>query len=73
MSGSANAVLCGGTGLALAALGVRLIRANETKPGETSFVGPLSPRTLGYSGGWIALFFGLLMTAMIAPMMYLRG
>jgi len=60
-------------GLAVAAGGVRLIRAGEVKPGDTSFAGFLSARTLTTAGGWILLFSGLYLAMILAPLLYLKG
>ncbi len=60
-------------GLALAAGGVRLIRASEVKPGDTSFSSLLSARALTLAGGWVSLFTGLYLAMILAPMLYLKG
>lgn len=73
MSPLAAAGLCAGSGLGLSALGVWLIKAHEVKPGESSFAGFISARSLGYNGGWLVLFAGLFLVALIAPMLYLKG
>ncbi len=63
--------ICAVVGAAMAAGGIRLIRASEVKPGETSFVRAWSPRSMGFAGGWVLLFLGLLLTFLGAPMVYL--
>lgn len=73
MSGAAAAALCAGAGVALAAFGVHLIKSNEVKEGESAFASALGSRSLGTAGGWGALFFGLFLAALVAPMLYLRG
>lgn len=60
-------------GLALAAGGIFLIRASEVKPGDTSFSSLLSARALKIAGGWTALFTGLYLAMILAPMLYLKG
>lgn len=65
------AVICASVGLAMAAGGVRLIRVSEVKPDDTSFVRAWSPRSVACAGGWVALFLGLLLTFVGAPMVYL--
>lgn len=59
-------------GVALAAVGVYLIRAAEVKPGDSAFSGLLSSRSLTTAAGWVALFLGLFLAMVGAPMIYLR-
>lgn len=74
MSGAASAGICALAGVALAFAGYALIRWSEPGPDvSTRFVRAFSPVTLAYGGGWLALFLGLLMIVMLAPMLYLRG
>jgi len=68
---TAAVVVCAAAGAALAAGGIRLIRKNEVPEGDTSFTRVWSPRALGTAGGWIALFLGLLLLFVGAPMAYL--
>lgn len=67
------AALSAVAGLALAAAGVYLIRASEVKPGDTSFSSLLSQRSLTLAGGWAALFTGLFLAMILAPMLYLMA
>ena len=60
-------------GLAVAAGGVYLIKAGEVKPGDTSFAGFFSARSLTTAGGWALLFTGLYLAMILAPMLYLKG
>ena len=71
MSGAVATALCAGGGLVLAVVGVILIKSAEPKEGETRFVSAFSPTSLMHSGGYVALFVGLLLAVMIAPMIYL--
>jgi len=71
VSGGGATALCAGGGLGLATLGIVMIRSAEPKEGETRFVSAFSPTTLLHSGGYIALFAGLLLAVMVAPMIYL--
>lgn len=71
MSGVVATALCAGGGIALAAGGVAMIKSAEPKSGETRFVSALSPTSLMHSGGYVALFVGLFLAALVAPMIYL--
>lgn len=66
------AALSAVAGLAAAAGGYALIQSCEVPPGDTSFSSLLSSRAARLAGGWLALFFGLLLTFVGAPMIYLR-
>lgn len=71
LRGLPGAAGCFIVGVGLCLLGYRLIKSNESKPGESAFVSFVSQRTLGYSGGYGALFLGLLLMFIFAPMFYL--
>ncbi len=71
MSGQVAAAACGGLGVALAGIGVKLIKANEIKKDESAFVGAFGSRSLGHSGGYVLLFVGLFLAVLVAPMVYL--
>ncbi|MCR4293969.1 MAG: hypothetical protein NUW21_00430 [Elusimicrobia bacterium] len=65
------AALCFAAGLAASAGGYYLIRSCEVPPGDTSFSSLLSTRALKLAGGYLGLFFGLLLAFIGAPMVYL--
>ena len=71
MSGQAAAAACGGIGVALAGVGIKLIKSNEIKKDESAFVSAFGSRSLGHSGGYVLLFLGLFLAVLVAPMVYL--
>ena len=71
MRAVAYAALCAAGGLALSGLGFWMMKAAEPRPGETRFVRAWSPTSLLNSGGYLLLFLGLFVAAILAPMVYL--
>ena len=64
MRAVAYAALCAAGGLALSGLGFWMMQAAEPRPAW-------SPTSLLNSGGYLLLFLGLFVAAILAPMVYL--